>query len=70
MLTRGSEVGVGIDDQAGIVVDGDQFRVVATESAGLSNKVTKKVVDDNGEIKEFVFVPESKWRPLRELTDL
>ncbi len=70
MLTRiGSEVGIGIDDQAGIVVDGDQFRVVATENAGTSNKVTKKVVDRSGKIKETIFRPDSRWHPLRELTD-
>lgn len=60
-------MGVCIDDQAAIVIDGDQFKVVATESAGGSNRVTRKDVMPDGSISERVYLPSSKFYPLKEL---
>lgn len=41
LLRRKDEVGVGIDDQAAIVVEGDQWRVISTD--GKAGVVVKRV---------------------------
>jgi hypothetical protein len=75
MLIRrgGVEVGVGIDDQAAIVIDGDSFSVVASSSAGASVRVTKKIVyqnpSDEGAIKEKVFVAGPATYALSDLVE-
>ena len=62
-----AETGVCIDDQAALVIDGDRFCVVASDIAGESNRVTKKVVNNDGTISATVFHPSSDMQPLANL---
>lgn len=74
LMRRSSDVGIGIDDQAALVIDGDSFTVVASSTAGASVRVTKKVVQhhDFGDaaIIETVFSAGTKAHPLSALVDL
>ncbi len=79
------EIGVCIDDQAALVIDGNMFRVVATEEASASTAVRRKKVrrvavnddDDNaierGEgqqvVEETTFLPSVTYYPLSDLID-
>lgn len=69
MQRHSSETGVCIDDQAALIIDGDMFHVVASEVAGSSERVTKKIVNDDGSISATVFRPSTGIRPLSELLD-
>lgn len=70
MIGRHSlETGICIDDQAALVIDGDSFRVVSSDVAGKSDRVTKKSVGLKGEIKVTVFHPFNEMRPLRDLVE-
>ena len=45
-------IGVGIDDQAALIIENNHFRVVSTD--GLA-KITKVVIDIHGKVTEKVY---------------
>lgn len=70
MLRRHSEeVGICIDDQAALVIDGDKFRVLASDVAGDSERVTKKIVNSDGSITATLFRPSGEELPLTDLVE-
>ena len=66
LKTKKVVVGVGIDDQAAIIVEGDKFHVVSTD--GLA-KVTKVTVNANGSILEKIY-PSSNKKTIHSLSEL
>lgn len=61
---NGAEVGLGIDNNAAIVVDGDRWRIISD-----GGTATKKVFL-NGEIHEEVLPPNGDWQPMSVLEQL
>ena len=59
-----SEIGIGIDDQAAIVIQGDQFKILSTDGR---SRVTKKKVQPNSTIEEIPFDSDGKFHSLNEL---
>ncbi len=60
------ETGVGIDDQAAILVVGDEFRVLSTN--GDVSKVTLvKYNKDSDSLDQRVFLPSEEMLSLKEL---
>lgn len=59
-----SEFGIGIDDQAAILIEGDQFKILSTDG---TSHVTKKKVKLDNTIEETLFVSDGNFHPLTEL---
>jgi hypothetical protein len=60
-----NEVGIGIDDQAAILVDGDQFKVLSTDG---KSHITKKKYTSEGTIEETHFTSnDDVFHPLTDL---
>jgi cyanophycinase-like exopeptidase len=60
-----NEIGIGIDDQAAIVVDGDQFKVLSTDGKA---HVMKKRYTDDGTIQEIHYASnDDVFHPLSDL---
>ena len=65
MLRRNRHsVGVCVEDQAAVVIDGDSFHVVAADG---KSKVLRKRVEKGGSISSVVFKPGENPRTLVEL---
>lgn len=58
------EVGIGIDDQAAILIEGDQFKVLSTDGRA---HVTKKKYKSDGTIDETHFICDNKFHLLNDL---
>lgn len=58
------EIGIGIDDQAAILIEGDQFKVLSTDGR---SHVTKKKCKSDGTIEETHFPCDNSFHPLHEL---
>lgn len=58
------EIGIGIDDQAAIMIQGDQFKILSTDG---KSHVTKKKVNSNNTIEETPFLCDDNFHPLSEL---
>jgi len=66
MLKRhGSEVGVCIDDQAALIIDGDKFQVLAAD--GKSTTTVCKKFLKRGRVEAKVFPPSRQHHPLKQL---
>jgi len=57
-------IGVCIDDQAALLVDGDSFRVLSTDG---KSGVCRKDVQDDGSIEKTVFSPSEEFKSLDHL---
>lgn len=60
-----SEIGIGIEDQAAILIDGDKFKVLSTD--GRSHVIKKKVLTD-GSIGAIHFQCDDTFHSFSELS--
>jgi hypothetical protein len=60
-----SEIGIGIEDQAAILIDGDKFKVLSTDGR---SHVTKKKVRSDGTLGELRFPCDNTFHSFSELS--
>jgi hypothetical protein len=60
-----SEIGIGIEDQAAILIDGDKFKVLSTDG---QSHVIKKKVGTNGSIEGIHFRCDDTFHSFSELS--
>jgi cyanophycinase-like exopeptidase len=67
LIKHNHEIGIGIDDQAAIVINDDQFKIVSTN--GNISKLTKKIYNKElNEINERIFYPDNNYHSIEELS--